>query len=150
MLVGDEPLLRPEPLADLLDRQAAERAACLMGTADLPDPTGFGRILRDSAGRFLRIVEQRDCTPEEAAIREINPSCYVFELPGLWEALDRLDTSNAQGEYYLTDAPALLPQMGRKVAGPAGARRRRRARRQHPAAPGRGPRADAAPDPVAG
>lgn len=116
VLVGDEPLLRPEPLRDLLDRQEAERAACLMGTAHLPDPTGFGRILRDSAGRFLRIVEQRDCNPEEAAITEINPSCYVFELPVLWEALGQLDTSNAQGEYYLTDAPALLATMGRKVA----------------------------------
>jgi bifunctional UDP-N-acetylglucosamine pyrophosphorylase/glucosamine-1-phosphate N-acetyltransferase len=116
VLVGDEPLLRPEPLADLLARQAAEEAACLMGTAIVDDPTGFGRILRDSAGRFLRIVEQRDCTPEEAAIREINPSCYVFQLPALWDALDQLDTGNAQGEYYLTDAPAILMTMGRKVA----------------------------------
>ncbi|CAN5836105.1 bifunctional UDP-N-acetylglucosamine diphosphorylase/glucosamine-1-phosphate N-acetyltransferase GlmU [soil metagenome] len=116
VLVGDEPLLRPEPLADLLRRQRDEGAACLLGTAKVADPTGFGRILRDSAGRFLRIVEQRDCEPEEAAIQEVNPSCYVFELPGLWEALQRLDTGNAQGEYYLTDAPALLQQMGQKVA----------------------------------
>ncbi len=115
VLVGDEPLMRSEPLADLMDRQRSERAACLLGTALLPDPTGFGRILRDGAGRFLKIVEQRDCTPEEAAISEVNPSCYVFELPGLWDALDRLDTGNAQGEYYLTDAPALLQAMHRKV-----------------------------------
>lgn len=115
VLVGDEPLLRPEPLESLLERQAAEGACCLLGTTIAEDPTGFGRVLRDSAGRFLRIVEQRDCTPEEAAIREINPSCYVFELPTLWDALDRLDTSNAQHEYYLTDAPALLLAMGRKV-----------------------------------
>jgi bifunctional UDP-N-acetylglucosamine pyrophosphorylase / glucosamine-1-phosphate N-acetyltransferase len=115
VLVGDEPLIRPEPLADLLERQRAEDAACLLGTAVVPDPTGFGRILRDGAGRFLRIIEQRDCTPEEAAIREVNPSCYVFQLPGLWDALDRLDTGNAQGEYYLTDAPALLQSLGRKV-----------------------------------
>ena len=84
---------------------SADQAACLLGTAVLPDPTGFGRILRDSAGRFLRIVEERDCTPEERAITEVNPSCYVFELPGLWDALDQIGTSNAQGEYYLTDAP---------------------------------------------
>jgi bifunctional UDP-N-acetylglucosamine pyrophosphorylase/glucosamine-1-phosphate N-acetyltransferase len=115
ILVGDEPLVRPEPLAGLLARQQAEAAACLLGTAVVPDPTGFGRILRDSAHRFLRIVEQRDCNPKEAEIREVNPSCYVFELPGLWDALSRLDTSNAQGEYYLTDAPALLQAMGRKV-----------------------------------
>lgn len=115
VLVGDEPLIRPEPLADLLKRQQSERAAALMGTAIVPDPTGFGRILRDTAGHFLRIIEQRDCRPEEAAIREVNPSCYVFELPGLWDALERLDTSNVQGEYYLTDAPALLQAMGRRV-----------------------------------
>jgi bifunctional UDP-N-acetylglucosamine pyrophosphorylase/glucosamine-1-phosphate N-acetyltransferase len=115
ILVGDEPLIRPEPLADLLARREAERAACLLGTAIVPDPTGFGRILRDSAGRFLGIVEERDGTVEERAIREVNPSCYVFELPGLWDALDRLDTGNAQGEYYLTDAPKLLQSLGRKV-----------------------------------
>jgi bifunctional UDP-N-acetylglucosamine pyrophosphorylase/glucosamine-1-phosphate N-acetyltransferase len=115
VLVGDEPLIRPEPLADLLTRREAERAACLLGTAIVPDPTGFGRILRDSAGRFLKIVEERDCSPEERAISEVNPSCYVFELPGLWDALDRLDTGNAQGEYYLTDAPQLLQAMGRRV-----------------------------------
>lgn len=115
VLVGDEPLLRPEPLADLLDRQHREGAACLLGTAEVDDPSGFGRILRDSAGRFLRIVEERDAAPEERAIREVNPSCYVFELPALWEALDLIGTSNAQGEYYLTDAPERLMQMGRKV-----------------------------------
>ena len=115
VLVGDEPLVRSEPLADLLARQQAEEAACLLGTAVIPDPTGFGRILRDSAGRFLRIVEERDCNPDEKQVREVNPSCYVFGLPGLWDALDRITTSNAQGEYYLTDAPDLLQAMGRKV-----------------------------------
>jgi bifunctional UDP-N-acetylglucosamine pyrophosphorylase / glucosamine-1-phosphate N-acetyltransferase len=115
VLVGDEPLLRPRPLADLFDRQHHDQAACLLGTAMLDDPTGFGRILRDSAGRFLRIVEERDCTSEERALNEVNPSCYIFELPGLWDALDQIGTSNAQGEYYLTDAPEHLKSMGRKV-----------------------------------
>jgi bifunctional UDP-N-acetylglucosamine pyrophosphorylase/glucosamine-1-phosphate N-acetyltransferase len=115
VLVGDEPLLRPGPLADLIARQQSERAAALLGTAVVSDPAGFGRIVRDAEGRFARIVEERDCTPEQRALREINPSCYVFDLPGLWDALDRLGTGNAQGEYYLTDAPALLLEMGRKV-----------------------------------
>ena len=115
VLVGDEPLLRPEPLANLLARHEADQVACFLGTARVPDPTGFGRILRDTTGRFLRIVEERDCTPEEKAIKEVNPSCYVFDIPGLWDALDQLTTSNAQGEYYLTDAPALLQTMGRKT-----------------------------------
>src|SRR5438045_3170072 len=112
---GGGPLVRPGPLADLISLQEQDKDACLLGTAILPDPTGFGRILRDSAGRFLRIVEERDCTPEERAIREVNPSCYVFDLPGLWDALDKLTTSNVQGEYYLTDAPDWLQSMGRKV-----------------------------------
>ncbi len=115
VLVGDEPLIRPEPLADLLARREAEDAACLLGTAIVEDAMGFGRILRDGAGRFMRIVEEHDCSPEERAIREVNPSCYAFELPGLWDALDRLGTGNVQGEYYLTDAPELLQNMGRKV-----------------------------------
>lgn len=115
VLVGDEPLIRPEPLVRLLEIQQRDKDACLMGTAVVPDPTGFGRIVRDSAGRFQRIIEERDCSPEEKGIREVNPSCYVFDLPGLWDALDRLNTSNAQGEYYLTDAPTLLQEMGRKV-----------------------------------
>jgi bifunctional UDP-N-acetylglucosamine pyrophosphorylase/glucosamine-1-phosphate N-acetyltransferase len=115
VLVGDEPLLRPEGLSRLLGLQKSEGAACVLGTAEVADPTGFGRILRDTAGGFLRIIEQRDCTPEQARIAEINPSCYVFELPLLWDALDRLGTSNAQGEEYLTDAPAILQDMGHKV-----------------------------------
>ena len=115
VLVGDEPLIRPQPLASLLARFEEKNSACLLGTSIVADPTGFGRILRDSAGRFLRIVEQRDCSPEEAAIREVNPSCYVFRLPGLWDALDQLNTGNAQGEYYLTDAPQHLLSMGRRV-----------------------------------
>lgn len=115
VLVGDEPLIRPGPLANLLARQRMDHAACLLGTAEVPDPTGFGRILRDSAHRFIRIVEERDCNADERLIREINPSCYVFDLPGLWDALDQLTTGNAQGEYYLTDAPSLLQAMGRKV-----------------------------------
>ncbi|MHC5544980.1 bifunctional UDP-N-acetylglucosamine diphosphorylase/glucosamine-1-phosphate N-acetyltransferase GlmU, partial [Singulisphaera rosea] len=110
-----EPLIRPQPLADLLARHRDDKAACLLGTAVVPDPTGFGRILRDSAGRFLKIVEERDCNAEERRIDEVNPSCYVFDLPGLWDAVDKLDTRNAQGEYYLTDAPAWLQMMGRKV-----------------------------------
>lgn len=115
ILVGDEPLMRAEPLADLLKRTEEHQAACLLGTATVEDPTGFGRILRDTAGHFLRIIEQRDCDSDEALIREVNPSCYVFELPLMWSALDQLKTTNAQHEEYLTDAPTILQGMGHKV-----------------------------------
>ena len=150
VLVGDEPLLRPEPLTDLLERQQIDQAACLLGTAVMNDPMGFGRILRDSAGRFLRIVEERDCTPEERALTEVNPSCYVFELPVLWGALDRIGTSNAQGEYYLTDAPEQLKSMGMEGARAERAESRRCSGGQHPPAPGssRGDHAIADPGPL--
>jgi bifunctional UDP-N-acetylglucosamine pyrophosphorylase / glucosamine-1-phosphate N-acetyltransferase len=115
ILVGDEPLLRPQPLADLLKRQEIDQAACLLGTAVMNDPIGFGRILRDSTGRFLRIIEERDCNAEERALKEVNPSCYVFKLPELWDVLEQIGTSNAQGEYYLTDAPECLMTTARKV-----------------------------------
>src|SRR5207237_9221940 len=96
ILAAVESSLLPQTLAYLLHRQHLDQAAFLLVTAVLPDPTDFVRILRDSAGRFLRIVEERDCTPEERAITEVNPSCYVFELPGLWDALEQIGTGNAQ------------------------------------------------------
>ena len=104
-----------QPLAGLVEQQRVDQAACLLGTAVTDDPMGFGRILRDSTGRFLRIVEEHDCTPEERVIKEVNPSCYVFNLPDLWDALEQVSTSNAQHEYYLTDAPERLMSMGKKV-----------------------------------
>ena len=115
ILVGDEPCLRSGPLAELLQKQKETGVACLMGTSIVPDPSGYGRILRDTTGRFLRIIEQKDCTPEQAAITEVNPSCYVFTAPLLWEALEEVRPANAQGEYYLTDAPEILQRTGHDV-----------------------------------
>jgi bifunctional UDP-N-acetylglucosamine pyrophosphorylase/glucosamine-1-phosphate N-acetyltransferase len=112
---GDMPLLRPEPIAELVASRDRESAACVLGTSTIGDPTGFGRIVRDHSGQFSRIVEEKDCNNDERSIREINPSCYVFELPGLWDAIDRLETRNAQGEFYLTDVPAILISLGRRV-----------------------------------
>ncbi len=115
ILVGDEPCLRSGPLAELLEKQKSSQVACLMGTSIVPDPTGYGRILRDTTGAFLRIIEQKDCTPEQAAITEVNPSCYVFMAPLLWESLEEVIPSNAQGEFYLTDAPEILQKKGHEV-----------------------------------
>jgi bifunctional UDP-N-acetylglucosamine pyrophosphorylase/glucosamine-1-phosphate N-acetyltransferase len=115
VLVGDEPCLRSGPLEELLVRQRSENLDCLMGTSIVPDPSGYGRILRDTTGKFLRIIEQKDCSPEQAAIREVNPSCYVFMAPLLWEALEEVRPNNAQGEYYLTDVPEIISRRGLKV-----------------------------------
>jgi bifunctional UDP-N-acetylglucosamine pyrophosphorylase/glucosamine-1-phosphate N-acetyltransferase len=115
IVCGDSPMLRPESVRGLLDRFALEHACCLLGTAVTTDPQGLGRIVRDAAGRFLRIVEQKDAGPEERAIREVNMSTYVFAADALLGALSRLDNANASGEYYLTDCPGILLADGRVV-----------------------------------
>lgn len=111
VLVGDQPLLRPEPLMELLKNRQAANAACVLGTSVVEDPTGFGRVVRDDDGNFLRIVEEKDASADERAIREVSVSCYVFQAPVLWDALDRVTPANAQGEEYVTDVPAILQDM---------------------------------------
>jgi bifunctional UDP-N-acetylglucosamine pyrophosphorylase/glucosamine-1-phosphate N-acetyltransferase len=115
VLAGDGPFVRAELLATMLRRFHETGAAAYMATAAVTNPFGYGRIIRDAAGGFARIVEQKDASPAEAAVREINPSFYVFDGPALLSALERLQPNNAQGEYYLTDVPALLLGEGRVV-----------------------------------
>ncbi|NCY01496.1 MAG: glycosyl transferase family 2 [Planctomycetia bacterium] len=115
IVCGDSPMLRPESVADLLRRFDELGAACLLGTAVTADPTGLGRIVRDAAGRFVAIVEEKDATPEQRGIREVNMSTYVFEARALLHALSGLDNANAAGEYYITDCPGRLLAEGRLV-----------------------------------
>lgn len=115
VVCGDSPMLRPESVRGLLERFAARGAACILGTAVTSDPQGLGRIVRDRSGRFLRIVEQKDATPEEREIREVNMSTYVFAADDLLRALSRLGNANASGEYYLTDCPGILLAEGLPV-----------------------------------
>lgn len=115
VLAGDMPLLRRETLEALCQRAMSEQlAACLLSTV-ADDPTGYGRILRDEAGNVTAIVEERDASAVQKAIKEINASVYCFEIPALLGALDSLDTHNAQGEYYLTDCIAHFVRNGLKV-----------------------------------
>lgn len=115
VLCGDAPLLRARTIADLLALHRARGAAATILTADLADPTGYGRVLRGPAGDVERIVEHRDATAAERAVREINSADYVFDLAGVRTALDELTTENHQGEEYLTDTIALLKGRGRTV-----------------------------------
>ena len=115
IVCGDSPLLRPESVSGLLEAFNQHRAACLLGTTMATDATGLGRIVRDDTGRFQRIVEEKDATATERAIREVNMSTYIFAADKLLAALDRLDTNNAAGEYYLTDCPQLLQDDGALV-----------------------------------
>jgi bifunctional UDP-N-acetylglucosamine pyrophosphorylase/glucosamine-1-phosphate N-acetyltransferase len=115
VLTGDTPLLRGKSLAGLLTSLRESQAACVVGTARTEQNFGLGRIVRDAAGNFLKIVEQKDASPEEQAITEINTGCFAFDGPALFEALDEVRPNNSQGEFYLTDCAEILRRKGKKV-----------------------------------
>jgi len=115
VLPGDTPLLRSRTIADLVERHRTTDAACTVLTAQVPDPTGYGRVVRDKDDRVARIVEHGDALDDELAIDEINTSIYCFRLSVLAPALRRLSPENAQGEYYLTDVVEVLHDAGYPV-----------------------------------
>ena len=112
---GDMPLLRRETYESLIATHRKEGNACTLLSAVSDKELPYGRIVRKADGAFSHIVEDKDCTPEEKAIRELNVGVYVFEAGPLWEAIDQLQPNNAQGEYYLTDAPSYILSRGGKV-----------------------------------
>ena len=119
VLSGDVPMIRAETLAALVQKHHTHRgkgAACTILTVNLNDPTGYGRIVRDQEGLFNKIVEQKDATEEERQTKEINSGIYCFNTRKLFAALSRVSNENAQGEYYLTDVPALLRADGEDIA----------------------------------
>jgi bifunctional UDP-N-acetylglucosamine pyrophosphorylase / glucosamine-1-phosphate N-acetyltransferase len=113
---GDSPVLRGQTLATLVQAHAAHSAAATALTTVMENPTGYGRIMRDSDGAFAEIIEEADATPEQRAITEINTGIYAFEARLLAGALSRLPTSNVKGEEYLTDVVAILRADGHHVA----------------------------------
>jgi bifunctional UDP-N-acetylglucosamine pyrophosphorylase/glucosamine-1-phosphate N-acetyltransferase len=115
VLYGDGPLLGEATLRGLVEAHRENHAAVTLLTTELDDPTGYGRIIRDSGGKLLEIVEQKVCTPEQAAIREINPGIYVFQTKALFDHIGQLRTDNPAKEYYLTDMAAVLRRAGQKV-----------------------------------
>jgi bifunctional UDP-N-acetylglucosamine pyrophosphorylase/glucosamine-1-phosphate N-acetyltransferase len=115
VLPGDTPLLRPPTVAALVRAHRTADAAATILTACIPDPTGYGRIVRDKGDRVARIVEHGDATDEEREIVEINTSIYCFRRSVLAPSLRRLSPENAQGEYYLTDVIAVLHDAGYPV-----------------------------------
>ena len=115
ILTGDAPLMRSSSFAGLLEDFRQQQAACVIGTANTANNVGLGRIVRDAAGMFLKIVEEKDATPDERQITEINVGCYVFDCRSLLAALDQLQPNNKQGEYYLTDCCGILKSQGATV-----------------------------------
>ena len=113
---GDVPMLATETLSALLAEHRREQAAVTVLTAEVPNPTGYGRILRDADGAVQGIIEHRDADEAQRAIREINSGIYVFEAETLRSALTELAPTNDQGELYLTDVLGLARREGRAVA----------------------------------
>jgi bifunctional UDP-N-acetylglucosamine pyrophosphorylase / glucosamine-1-phosphate N-acetyltransferase len=115
ILAGDSPMVQASSLVKLLDHFTRHQPACLLGTLHKPNPAGLGRIVRDAAGEFTGIVEDKDATDEQRNITEVNMSTYLFQGPELLHALDRLKNDNRQREYYLTDCPGILKAEGKLV-----------------------------------
>jgi len=126
VVAGDCPMIRTESIEALFAEYEAESeqirpealrkpVSCVMGTAYKDNPTGLGRIVRNAVGQFQKIVEEKDATDTERKITEVNMSYYLFRTPDLLGVLDLLKTDNAQGEYYITDAPTVLLSQGKRV-----------------------------------
>ncbi len=115
VLYGDCPLVPASLLRQLIDRATEGGADCALVTAKLANPSGYGRIVRDGEGNIAKIVEDRDCTPAERAIDEVNPGLYAFEADFLRNAIGHLSPDNAQGQLYLTDVVELAAKSGQVI-----------------------------------
>lgn len=116
VLSGDTPLMLPETISGLVAMRESAGAAMTLLTTRLGDPTGYGRIVRGDGGDVEAIVEQKDATPAQQALDEVNTGTYCFDSSVLFAHLDRLGTDNAQGEYYLTDMVKVFRREGLAVS----------------------------------
>ena len=112
---GDMPVLRRETYEALVNTHFKEDNDCTLLTGTSNSPLPYGRVVRDADGKFLKVVEQRDCAPEQREIKELNSGVYVFRSQLLLESLKSLKSDNSQGEYYLTDVPAIMRERGGRV-----------------------------------
>ncbi|MDR0391998.1 MAG: NTP transferase domain-containing protein [Planctomycetaceae bacterium] len=118
VLTGDCPMIQTETINKLFNTynsQSNNSLACVLGSVIKDNPTGLGRIIRGTNGEFTGIVEERDATPEQRLIKEVNMSYYIFRTPDLLDAMGELRVNNAQNEYYITDVPAILKKQGKNV-----------------------------------
>ncbi|MBC8031157.1 MAG: bifunctional UDP-N-acetylglucosamine diphosphorylase/glucosamine-1-phosphate N-acetyltransferase GlmU [Pyrinomonadaceae bacterium] len=115
ILSGDVPMIRSETLQNFVTHHRSSGAACSILSVRLENPTGYGRIVRDDQEQFVKIIEQKDATPEERKVKEINSGIYCFDARKLFSALTRVTPSNNQGEFYLTDTPEVLLADGETV-----------------------------------
>lgn len=113
---GDTPLVTTDTFRNLLACHEESGAAATVLTAIMPNPFGYGRVIRNDQGQVVKIVEQKDGTPEELAVHEVNAGIYCFDLSLLWDMLHNVTNENAQGEYYLTDLIGMLVDAGKVVS----------------------------------
>jgi len=114
---GDMPLFRPETIENLVATFQQERPSIALISVDFDDPKSwaYGRIIRDEKGDVEKIIEQKDCSAAESEIKESNAGFYIFDAKWLWDNIERLESNNAQQEYYLTDMVAFAREQGRRV-----------------------------------
>ncbi|MBX3419248.1 MAG: NTP transferase domain-containing protein [Pirellulaceae bacterium] len=115
VVAGDSPMLQTASVLKILDAYHEHKAGCVLGTLQHPNPSGLGRIVRDTNGEFVRIVEEKDASESEKAINEVNMSTYVFDAQALLRGLEQLTNNNQQREYYITDLPEILRSQGLPV-----------------------------------
>ena len=112
---GDMPIIKSETYERFISEHFDKGNDCTVVSCETAETKGLGRIVRDSKGAFVKVVEERDCNSEQLKITEINTGVYVFNTPMLLDALKQLKNENGQGEYYLTDVPEIMLDSGAKV-----------------------------------
>jgi len=115
VLCGDGPLIRTQTLNKLLDLHRSTGAAGTLATSRIDDPSGYGRIVRDDAGKFARIIEQKNASPEELKLNEVNPSYYCVNAKAMFNALKKIKRNELTGEFYITDIFEFMLDAGQRV-----------------------------------
>ncbi len=115
VVTGDSPLTQASSVAALFAEFESSRPACVLGTLHKANPTGLGRIVRNSDGRFVGIIEESDATDQQRQITEVNMSTYVFDTSELVGTFAKLRNDNRQSEYYVTDCPGIMISEGKDV-----------------------------------
>ena len=115
ILYGDVPNIKASTLLPIVDNHIINNCDLTLITAEIDDPTGYGRIIRDKKGNLLKIIEEKDCNNNEKKIKEWNPGIYIFKTEEVFKILDNIKTNNASKEYYLTDAIGLAQQSNMNI-----------------------------------
>tara|TARA_X000000368_G_scaffold60423_1_gene42559 strand:+ start:30 stop:755 length:726 start_codon:yes stop_codon:yes gene_type:complete len=115
ILYGDVPNIKASTLQPIVDDHIKNNRDLTLITAEIDDPTGYGRIIRDKNANLLKIIEEKDCSDNEKKIKEWNPGIYIFKIPEVFKILDNIKTNNASKEYYLTDAIGLAQQSNMQI-----------------------------------